>query len=276
MKNGIDVSKHQGNINFYKVKNAGVDFVILRAGYGKFAKQKDEMFETNYRQCKANGIPCGVYWFSYAKNVEAAKQEAAACLEVIKGKQFEYPIYFDLEDSNIVKLSALGKNTCSEIARAFMTEIEKAGYWAGLYMSKSPLESFITEDIRKRFAVWVAHYGVKQTTYNGQFGMWQKSSTGKIDGISGNVDLNECYIDYSTAIKNAGLNGFKKAAETKTETAQPTTQKEQCEIYTVKKGDTLTAIAKKYSTTVAKLKANNDIKNANLIYIGQKIKIYKN
>ena len=205
---GIDVSRHQGNIDWAKVKNSGkVDFAILRAGYGKVISQKDSKFEEYYAQCNANQIPVGAYWYSYAMSPEEARQEAEVFLQVIKGKQFAYPVYFDLEEP---KQLALGKAKCSAIARAFLETVEQAGYFVGLYMSKSHLESYITEYIRERYAIWVAHYGVNQTSYAGQFGMWQKSDTDSVSGISGNVDLNECYQDYPTLIQNAGLNGFVK------------------------------------------------------------------
>ena len=205
---GIDVSRHQGNIDWTKVKNSGkVDFAILRAGYGKVISQKDSKFEEYYAQCNANQIPVGAYWYSYAMNEAEARKEAEVFLQVIKGKQFAYPVYFDLEEP---KQLALGKMKCSSIARAFLEIVEQAGYFVGLYMSKSHLESYITEEIRNRYAVWVAHYGVKQTSYAGQFGIWQKSDTGSVPGISGNVDLDECYQDYPTPIQSAGLNGFAK------------------------------------------------------------------
>ena len=141
---------------------------------------------------------------------DEARKEAAVCLEVIKGKQFEYPIYFDIEEDRQFKL---GKAACSEIAAAFLETVEKAGYFVGIYSSKSHLESYISEDLRKRYAVWVAHYGVAKTSYSGAFGMWQKSSTGSVSGINGNVDLNESYIDYPSIIKENGLNGFRKNNE---------------------------------------------------------------
>lgn len=202
MLKGIDVSVHQGNIDWSKVK---VDFAILRAGYGdaiNYPKQIDDMFERNYKGCKDNNIPCGVYWYSYAQSVEAAKQEAKACLKVIKGKKFEYPIFFDLEES-----SQFSKGNCDSIVKAFCGEIEKAGYFAGLYMSRSPLQTYISSDVAKRYTLWIAEYNNK-CNYSGSYGMWQYSSKGKVSGINGNVDLNYCYIDYPSVIKKAGLNGF--------------------------------------------------------------------
>lgn len=208
VKNGIDVSKHQGNINWSHVKADGIQFAIIRAGYGKELSQKDSQFENNYAGCKSNGIPCGVYWYSYATTVEDAKKEARVCLQVISGKTLEYPVYFDLEEPDQFKL---GKKACSDIVQAFCDEIEKAGYYAGLYCSTYYLKNYISESVRKRYAVWVAQYNDK-CSYTGNYGIWQKSNKGNVYGISGDVDLDECYIDYPTAIKKAGLNGFSTGA----------------------------------------------------------------
>ena len=209
---GIDVSKHNGTIDWNKVKAAGVKFAILRAGYGRDISQKDVKFEEYYRGAKAVGIPVGAYWYSYASDPEDAKREAAACIEAIKGKQFEYPIYFDLEEKSQFNQ---GKAACTAMVKNFCDALEKAGYWAGLYMSRSPFTSYIDESIRTRYALWLAEYNSK-LNYSGSYGMWQNGSGGTVDGISGRVDTDYCYVDYPTQIKSAGLNGY-----TKTTSAAP-------------------------------------------------------
>ena len=156
---GIDVSKHNGNVNWSHVKADGVEFAIIRAGYGKEISQKDVQFENNYAGCKSNGVPVGAYWYSYATNEAEARQEAAVCLQVLKGKTFEFPIYYDIEEK---KQFALGKAACTAIARAFLEIVEKAGYWVGLYSSTYFLRYF-ESDLLKRYAVWVAQYGTKCT-----------------------------------------------------------------------------------------------------------------
>ena len=212
---GIDVSEHQGNIDWTAVKQGNnVQFVIIRAGYGRELSQRDTQFEKNYTGCKNHNIPCGAYWYSYATSEEGARKEANVCLKVISGKKFEFPIYFDMEEK---RQFALGKAKCSAIAKAFLETLEKSGYWVGLYSYKSALESYFTEDVRKRYAVWVAQYNTS-CTYSGQYGIWQKSSTGKISGIAGNVDTNECTIDYPTSVKKAKLNGFSSNMTTATTT----------------------------------------------------------
>lgn len=203
---GIDVSYHQGKINWTKVKG-NVDFAILRAGYGdaiSYPRQVDSTFTANYKGCKDNNIPCGVYWYSYAQSVAEAKQEAKACLNVIKGKKFEYPIYFDLEEKSQF---AKGKAFCESIVKAFCTILEEAGYYAGLYISRSPLQTHISSSVAKRYALWVAEYG-SRCNYNGSYGIWQYSSTSLVSGVSGKVDMDYCYVDYPSKIKSAGLNGY--------------------------------------------------------------------
>lgn len=209
---GIDISQYQTNVDFKKVKASGINFVIIRAGYGKYVKQKDPLFETHYKNAKAAGLDVGVYWYSYALSVEDAKLEAQTCLSVIKGKKFEYPIYFDLEEQNQF---AKGRSFCDSLVKAFCGEIEKAGYFAGLYISRSPLQQYISASVANKYALWIAEYASK-CNYGGTFGMWQYTSIGRIDGISGNVDCDNCYVDYPTKIKNAGLNGYPKPSAPKT------------------------------------------------------------
>lgn len=233
MKNGIDVSQWQGDINWGAVKT---DFAILRAGYGREKSQVDTKFEQNYNGAKAAGIPVGAYWYSYAMSTDEARVEAQAFINTIKGKQFEYPVYFDVEENKVFKL---GMNAVSNIISAFCDEMEKAGYFVGLYMSASPLSTYVTQAVRNRYAIWVAHYGVSKPNYNGQYGMWQKSSQGSVSGINGYVDIDECYIDYPKQIKESGKNGFKKE-EPKPATPQAKTINVEMTVDGVKYAGTLT------------------------------------
>lgn len=213
MKKGIDVSVQQGVIDWDTVKNVEkIDFAILQAGYGRLASQKDKQFERNYSECKRLGIPIGAYWYSYAVTVEDVKNEAAACIEVLKGKKFEYPLYFDIEENS----QRLGMGKVTEMCKAFCETLEAAGYWVGIYSYKSFLENYIDKSVRTRYAVWLAHYA-SSTTYKEPYGIWQYSvagtqndvvGKGKVAGISGKCDLDYAYIDYPTAIKAAGKNGY--------------------------------------------------------------------
>lgn len=216
---GIDVSKHNKTINWAMVKTSGkVQFAILRAGIGRLASQKDVQFEANYKGAKSVGMPIGAFWYSYAMSVEEALQEAAACIECIKGKQFEYPIFFDVEESAQL---ALGKDKVTAIIAAFLGKLQAAGYWVGLYMSASPLSALVRADVLAAYTVWVAHYGVSKPGFSGRYEMWQYSSTGTVSGISGKVDLDECYVDFPAIIKAKGLNGFTAPAS---EPAKPETK----------------------------------------------------
>jgi GH25 family lysozyme M1 (1,4-beta-N-acetylmuramidase) len=210
MTKGIDLSKHNGKVDFAKVKASGkVDYVMLRAGLGRLSSQKDQMFETYYKEAKANGFPVGAYWYSYAMSEDEARQEADAFLSVIKGKKFEYPVYYDVEEEKQFKL---GKEKVSAIIRAFLERVEAQNYWVGLYGSYSSLTTYTAQDIRDRYAIWLAHWNVKKSPYKGQYGMWQYGVS-RIAGITGDVDVNECYADYPTLIKDAGDNGFEKVIE---------------------------------------------------------------
>lgn len=201
---GIDVSVHNGNIDWQKVKSSGIDFAIIRAGYGRELSQKDARFEENYRNAKAAGIPIGAYWYSYAMSEDEARLEADVFLSVIKGKQFEFPVYFDVEEK---RQFDLGKEKVSAIMRAFLEKVEAAGYFVGLYGSASSLTTHTADDIKSRYTIWLAHW-VNQTNYSGSYALWQYSDKGSFPGINGNVDLDTCNTDFPAIIKANRLNGF--------------------------------------------------------------------
>ena len=202
-KKGIDISYCQTAVDWNKLK---VDFVIMRAGYGKYAYQKDDMFDSHYNNACNKGIAKGAYWYSYAMSEYEAIQEAKACIEVIKGKKFEYPIYFDVEEP---KQKALGKAKVSAIVKAFFSTMEAAGYFVGLYTNVDWYKNVITDDIKKRYAIWIAHWDVAKPAISGPYGIWQYK-VGRIAGVSGDCDLDYGYVDYPTKIKNAGKNGYSK------------------------------------------------------------------
>lgn len=199
MKKGVDISTY--NVIDYNKLDA--EFAIIRAGYGKVTTQKDNKFEQHYAGLHGK-MPIGAYWYSYAKNANEAVQEAKACIEVIKGKKFELPIYFDIEE----KLQyALGKQVVSDIITAFCTELEKAGYFAGFYTNTSWYNSVINDNVKKRFACWIAHWNVSKPGITGSYGCWQYK-VGKLTGAQGDIDLDYLYEDYPTIIKEKGLNGY--------------------------------------------------------------------
>ena len=223
-KYGIDVSEWQGVIDWAKAKAGGIKFAILRAG---ISSRADKCFATNYAACENAGIPVGAYWYCTATTVADAKAQAKLFLQVISGKKFAYPVYMDLEEP---AQFALGKAKCSELVDAFLTVLEQAEYFAGLYCSTSYLQQYLTDSIRSRYAIWVAQY-YTSCTYDGDYGIWQYNVAGSeqydiigqksIPGISAACDMDYCYTDYPSIIKAAGLNGFAKNATTTPEKPIP-------------------------------------------------------
>jgi GH25 family lysozyme M1 (1,4-beta-N-acetylmuramidase) len=200
--NGIDVSYWQGNnVNFNKVKAAGRTFVIMRAGIGL---SEDVYFQLNYEKAKEAGLDVGVYWYCQALSVEESTAEANKILSILKGKQFEYPIYYDIENQSLFNK---GKELTSAIAKNFCNILEQNNYFCGIYASKYYLETYFDDVVKTRYTIWVAQY-YDQCTYQGPYKVWQRSSEGHVDGIDGNVDLDESYADFASIMKAAHLNGF--------------------------------------------------------------------
>ncbi len=184
----IDVSEWQGTIDWKKVKAAGFGHAIFRAGFGRSSTQKDKTFEVNYKNAKAAGVKLGVYWYSYAVDKADAVKEANACLAVLKGKILEMPVFFDMEESSMTKL---GKTTLTEMAKAFCDTVIKAGFRAGIYSNLNWLTNYLDYTaLRKLYPVWMAQYYVEPQL---DCDIWQYSSTGKVNGITGNVDMNVIY-----------------------------------------------------------------------------------
>lgn len=273
-KLGIDISKHQGDINLADLKDK-VEFVIIRAGY---SNSIDPKFERNYNLCKELGIPVGTYWYSYALNEDAAKKEANTFLNVLKGKQFEYPVYLDMEDADgWKKRHGYNFDNSKAISEAFCSIVEGAGYYTGIYASKSWFDTYLKS--LDRYNKWIAHWSNVSYEDKSGVGMHQYTSKLKLNGYSGNLDGDYAHTDFPTIIKSGGLNGYGKGTETKTSNSEPKpaesskSQTSSETIYIVKKGDTLSGIASKYGTTYQVLASYNGISNPNLIGVEQVIKI---
>lgn len=273
-KLGIDISKHQGDINLAALKDK-VEFVIIRAGY---SNSIDPKFERNYNLCKELGIPVGTYWYSYALNVDAAEKEANTFLNVLKEKQFEYPVYLDMEDADgWKKRHGYNFDNSKAISEAFCSIIEGAGYYTGIYASKSWFDTYLKG--LDRYNKWIAHWSNVSYEDKSGVGMHQYTSKLKLNGYSGNLDGDYAHTDFPTIIKSGGLNGYGKGTETKTSNSEPKpaesskSQTSSETIYIVKKGDTLSGIASKYGTTYQVLASYNGISNPNLIGVEQVIKI---
>ena len=261
---GIDVSQWQGDFNFQQAKNEGVEFAIIRSGY---AETKDPYFESNYNKAKSVGLPVGAYHYSYATNEAEALAEAKLVESIISGKQFELPIYFDVEDKVQKDLS---RSQVSALTRTFVKCLESKGYFVGVYSSKSFIENYLEDDIKNNTAMWVAQWNT-ECTYQGQYGMWQfggETNLIRSTQICGQtVDQNYMLVDYPTIIKEKGKNGY--GAGTSNVKPQESTVK----TYTVVSGDNLYSIANRFNTTVEVLCRLNNIINPNLIYVGQVLKL---
>lgn len=313
---GIDISVWQKDINLSQAKAEGVNFTIIRGAYGN---KKDTAFETLYQRAKANGLGVGVYWWTRAVNEAQASEEAQILIDnVLKGKQFEYPIYIDVEDS---LLQNLGKAKVDSIITSALTTLEKAGYYAGFYMNRNWYNNYCNgASLSKRFTCWLAQWSSAEVS---NFPMWQFGGetnyqrTNKVAGMT--CDQDYCYVDFPSIIKNGGFNGYGKG--TPSPAPQPAPSRKSNEelaneiiagqwgngddrrnrltqagynydavqsivnqkvsgnrpssqtVYTVRAGDTLSGIAKRYGTTYQRLAQVNNIANPNLIYVGQKIVI---
>lgn len=198
MLKGVDLSTFQKQVDYKKLKEEGIDFAILRCGYGKENSQKDAMFEEHYKGCKEAGIKVGAYLYSYCSNVENAIKEAENCLYFIEGKQFDLPIFYDLED-RITKV--LGKNAITEIALRFCRRIEQAGFKAGVYANLDWFENYIDKYalIDEHFKIWLAQWYVEKPTATFPYQFWQFTNKLKVAGLS--VDGNYC--ENSEIIDNA-------------------------------------------------------------------------
>lgn len=214
----IDVSVHNGIINFAKVKKSGIDGVIIRGGYG--ISTTDKNFHTNIQNAIDNGLHVGVYWFGYSYNESIAEKEAKYCLSVIQkyNGKIDLPIFYDWEYDSYNYAKNIGKVTptkekISAWVDRFCTTIENAGYFVGIYGNIDYLSNYFNDTIKKKYTVWVAQWS-KKCSYTGNYGIWQYGAetnlidSKTINGISGTVDKNYCYIDYPEIITRKGFNGY--------------------------------------------------------------------
>ena len=216
MRFGIDISDAQGVFDWDKAD--GVTFAVLKGGGGNNGFYTNKQFQRNYEECVKRGIDVGCYWYSKALTVAQARQEAeffyTSCL---KGRQFELPVYMDVEQKDML---ALGKRALTDIIKAFLNVLTAKGYFAGIYSSKSMFGDYMYDSELAGFPHWVAQWAAA-CTYSGQYGMWQfggevnKLRSNKVAGVV--CDQDYMLVDYPTAIKAAGVNGFAKGATKMTE-----------------------------------------------------------
>lgn len=211
MIKGIDVSSYQGRIDWEKVKPY-IDFAIIRCGFGNDVRSQDDVYyERNAEECKRLGIPFGVYLFSYATNLDEARSEVEHTLRLIKDKKLEYPVFLDVEAR---RQMALPKEKLIEIVKYYCEEMERAGYYVGIYASLDRFRSNLDSSELDPFDKWVAEW-TDRFTYQGRAGMWQHTSYEDIPGIRGRVDGDIAFYDYPKIIRDAGLNHLEDALKYK-------------------------------------------------------------
>lgn len=307
-KFGVDISVWQKRIDFEKLKAEGVEFVIARAMYGN---AKDTEFENNYFKAQNSKMPFGCYQWGRASNPAQAREEAQILYEnCLKGKKFEYPIYYDVEDSILMNL---GVQELTEVIKAWAEYLEDRGYFVGVYMNQSAFNNEVNgEELQKLYSQWRAYWTTENNKPNCD--MWQfggETNLIKSNMVAGYIcDQDYAYIDFESIIRQKGLNGFgaelsRKVMKSNEEIANEIREgkwgngearrqalliegynyfaiqqivtrlvnenKEQ--YYTIQKGDTLSSIAQKFNTTVSQLSNWNNIKNINLIIAGKTIRV---
>lgn len=270
---GLDVSQFQGEVDWERVKAAGYQFAMLRAGYGY--NTVDAQFQRNASECNRIGLPIGAYWFCYAFSTDKAVQEADGCIDTISGYRLDYPVCYDIEQATadyvekqgVSFTPALAKN----VVKSFCNRIEAKGYFAMFYSNRSFFDTYLDTALAERYAFWYARY---TSNFDGtDCGMWQYTSTGSVPGISGNVDLDLAYMDYPAVIKKAGLNHLSGSSPAPSPEPSPSPQ---YITYVIQPGDTLSEIAQRYGTTTTALSSLNGISNPNRIYAGNTLKVPEN
>ncbi len=187
---GIDVSHHNGVIDWKKVAASDVGYAIIRCGYGDNIKsQDDKKWADNVAGCEKYNIPFGVYIYSYATTTKQAKSEARHVLRLIKGHKLNFPIYYDMEDAVQANLS---KSKRTQIANTFLETIKNAGYECGIYANLNWWNNYLDASLGNDslWRTWVAQYNDNGCNYKKEYSMWQSSSTAKVSGVNGNVDIN--------------------------------------------------------------------------------------
>ena len=284
---GIDVSKYQGSIDWEQVAQSGVEFAMIRVGYRTKVTgiiYEDPGARYNLQEAAKNGILVGAYFFSSAVSEEEAREEAAWVADFIARYPVTYPVAYNCEDfqSPDSRQYGLGSEERTRIACAFLDTVAAAGYTPMFYASRNEMEGnaqWNMDTLGSRYRVWVSQYPEQPypetaaSTYSGTHAMWQYTSTGKVNGINGNVDLNECYRDFPSIIKAAGLNGYAKEAGS---TPAPAPEPESGGTYTVKAGDSWWKIAEEQlgdGTRYKELAEYNGKTAASVIHPGDVLKL---
>lgn len=211
---GIDISHWQGYVDFNAVKASGIEFVIIKAGGSDKGFYTDRCFEDNYTRAKAAGLKVGAYYFvgKMFYKAEAGVADAERFSSILKGKQFEFPVFLDLETTD-----PRFKTEATDAAIAFCETMENHGYFVGIYASDiSGFKEKLELERIKQYCHWCARYG-SAPKYCTDWVIWQQSSKGNVPGISGYVDVDLAETDLSKVITEKGFNGFPKKPKKKKE-----------------------------------------------------------
>lgn len=262
MKPILDVSEFQPNITYSLVAKE-IEYAIIRiggTGYGQSHQlYMDSCFEEHYKGFKKQGVKLGYYFFGGAMTEKAVDKEVELCVNALKDKEVDYPIYYDVEvTAGLGEHGKLSKDDRTKLAHRFCEGIKKAGYKAGLYTGVSFVHLIdIPSFAEKGDSVWMAQYYTR-LQYSGKCDLWQYTSEGTVPGIRGNVDLSKV---------------MEQRTQVETKAEEKTEEKTDEGTYTVKAGDTLSGIAAKYGTTYQEIASLNGIKNPNVIVVGQRLKL---
>ncbi len=211
---GIDISRHNGNLDLSRAVKEGVGFVIVKGGGGDDGLYVDARFQKNYEKCKSLSLPVGAYWFSRALGVDDARKEAAYFYEhCLKGRQFELPVYIDVENA---AMTALGKRKLTDTVKTWCDDLENRGYFVGIYSSTYYFRTYMYDAELQTYTHWVAQWNDECTyPYPDVLGVWQfggETNLIRSNKVAGKVcDQDYMYTDFPCRIRQAGLNGFGKS-----------------------------------------------------------------
>lgn len=298
----LDLSQHNGYVDFEKMKASGIDSVILRLGWigNRNNHTMDSRFIQYYQGAKNNGFKVGCYVYNYCINLYTLKTGIDWILKQLKDYKlsFELPIFLDMEDRTI---SGCGKNLLTDMSVKFCEEITRNGLIAGVYANLNWWKLYLDVEKLKNYKIWLAQYTSKENhSANFKVDLWQFTDCGKVSGISGNVDMSYCL--HCENVNEKEITGRKSNEEIADEVIQglwetgdkrkelltnsgynyndiqkivneKLSNQNLVKLHHVKKGETLSKIAKQYNTTVSELIKLNSIKNKNLIKVGQILKI---
>lgn len=209
-RKGMDVSTWNRAVDWKKVKAAGIQFVIVRAGFGNSETQQDNRFAAYMDGALSVGLPVGVYWFSYARSVEEARKEAKACLSVIEPykARLTYPVFFDFEYDSATYAEKAGVKVdaryVTDVTKAFCETVVAAGYRAGYYTNQDYYKHKLYPDELTDYDLWLADY-TGGPAY--PCAIQQVTSTGDVNGVTGHVDLNTCFVSYEEKAANGAVTG---------------------------------------------------------------------